>query len=75
MNWISCEPCGKRAYDSRATARAVAKTIPGDHMTAYRCPTGNGYHLGHLPRSVVHGLSSKADYVERLERRRQEAAS
>lgn len=67
----TCSPCGgKRRYPTRSSARAVAKQIPGPHMTAYRCPHFDGWwHLGRLPRSVVHGREAKGAFQARVARR------
>jgi hypothetical protein len=65
-----CGACKKRTYPNRRTAQATAKTIPGRHMNAYRCPDGTGWHLGHLPIDVIHGETAKADYVQRITRGR-----
>lgn len=60
-----CRPCGKRIYPSGRSARATAKTIPGTHMSAYRCPHGTGWHLGHLPDDVRHGQLGRDEYLAR----------
>lgn len=70
----NCFTCKKRTYARRRDAQAAAKVIPGAHMTAYRCPaTGNGWHLGHMPRDVVHGHKPKAEYEAGVRRRRRAA--
>lgn len=47
---IEC-PCGKRVYESKASAERAAKVTPsnGDKaaLHAYRCPDGKGWHVGH----------------------------
>lgn len=62
-----CAACRKRTYVNGRAARAVSKKIPGRHLSAYRCPQGAGWHLGHLPIDVVHGDLSKDDYYVRRE--------
>jgi hypothetical protein len=70
-----CQPCGKYRYPNRRTAQAAAKQTPGTHMATYRCPVFAGWwHLGHMPRSVVHGKEPKAAFQARVERRRREAS-
>lgn len=66
----TCADCDKRVYPSSKTARAIAKRIPGRHMNTYRCPVGNGWHLGHLPAVVVHGDLDKDEYQRRVDARR-----
>lgn len=68
--FATCEPCGKRSFSTRSAARKTAKQIPGRGLHAYACPKGHGWHLGHLPTSVVRGAISKSDYVAGVERRR-----
>lgn len=48
----ACGWCRKRRYPSRRDARRALRNLyPGDagqHMGAYRCPSGgDGWHLGH----------------------------
>ncbi len=66
----SCEDCSKRIFADRRAARKKAKQIPGRRMHAYPCPAARGWHLGHLPKSVVHGKVPKAVYLAKVERRR-----
>lgn len=54
--------CGKRTFLNRRQARKFARSIfPGEHMSAYRCPLSVGWHIGHLPPEVLHGVASRAD--------------
>jgi len=54
-----CPACGKVRYISRRDARHRRRQLGGKGLRPYRC---HGYwHLGHLPRSVRHGLLSKAE--------------
>lgn len=55
-----CPKCGKVRYLTRAHARKTAKRIKkrrDGRLNAYRC--GEFWHLGHLPKSVVHGEISR----------------
>lgn len=49
--WTICRTCGKRAYVSRKAARRARVKLP-DHrlgpLSAYPCPVGTGWHLGHV---------------------------
>jgi len=41
-----CPGCGKRAYTSKATAKAAARRLyPGARMRAYSCPGTPWWHL------------------------------
>jgi hypothetical protein len=58
---FTCQHCGKQTYLSRKEAKRVAKTVhPGEDLNAYRCPHGEGWHIGHLPKAVVNGDFSRA---------------
>ena len=71
----TCRTCGKRTFRNRRDARAMAKQIPGAHMTAYRCPVdAGGWHLGHLPRDVVRGVGDRRSYEAAVVRRRERAS-
>lgn len=72
--FTTCTDCRKRAYPTRKAAKATAKTISGRHMTAYPCPVADGFHLGHLPMTVVHGYRDKLDYVQSVEQQRGQAS-
>lgn len=54
--WVTCETCGKRAYDTRGDARATLKRMRGKGgvaLNVYQC--GKGWHVGHLPAGIRHG--------------------
>lgn len=53
-----CRDCGKRIYTTRKAAREAHKTAhPAAHLRPYRCPSGNGWHYGHLTRlNITRGL-------------------
>jgi hypothetical protein len=60
-----CTPCGKRTYKDRKRARNAAKTRhPGEHLGAYACPEGDGWHLGHLPKDVVKGRITRGEIYD-----------
>jgi hypothetical protein len=70
VSW--CPDCCKRIFAGRRAARKKAHQVPGRRMHAYPCPAGRGWHLGHLPKSVVHGKVPKGVYLANVERRRGE---
>jgi hypothetical protein len=42
----TCPECGKRAYTSKATAKAAARRLyPGARIRAYSCPGTPWWHL------------------------------
>jgi len=50
-----CQDCRKRSHRSRkaaATAAAMSRGIRREVVNYYRCPAGNGWHIGHTPRSA-----------------------
>lgn len=57
--------CEKVAYASKSEAQEAARGIWDDdkiHMTPYKCPEGNGYHLatgktGKTLRDIPHRLN------------------
>ena len=55
IDWTTCQPCGKRRYQSKRAAKTAARAGHGKHLSAYRCPHGDGFHIGHLPGRVIHG--------------------
>lgn len=60
LNYHYCETCHKRAYHSRAAAKA-ARTALGDHgLSIYRCDTGDGFHLGHLTPGITRENARRA---------------
>ena len=58
-SWLTNDcSSGKRAFNTRADARAVAsrrrrKGVP--RLSVYLCEECQKYHMGHLPRPVVRG--------------------
>ncbi len=54
-DWTTCPADGKRTYNSRRDARKAGKSTKGRGMNAYECPSGSGWHVGHLPARVVQG--------------------
>jgi hypothetical protein len=51
-------PTGKRAYDTRAQARATRKQYPGPARRAYLCAACDRWHLGRLGRDAKHGITT-----------------
>ena len=67
-----CPDCGKKRWQSKADAKAMAKRTPGGHeLSAYRC--GNYWHLGHIPTVVKHGDATRAD-IYPVKHRRKDAS-
>ncbi len=55
QHWVTCLACGKRGYVTKQDAKRALRQLR-DGMNAYRCRVGGiGWHLGHLPQSVVSG--------------------
>ena len=48
-------PTGKRAYSSRADARAMRRRYPGAPRRAYLCEQCRSWHLGRLTRAAKNG--------------------
>jgi len=60
-----CEHCGKRSYLSRSHARKARRRTPEWRwLRAYRCPTGDTWHLGRLPQATQHGLLTAAEVYQ-----------
>jgi hypothetical protein len=66
----TCGPCGKRTFATRKKAQKTAKQIPGRGLHAYKCPTNEGWHLGHLPDAVVRGIVPKSVFEDSVDRKR-----
>lgn len=62
--------CGRRGHMSRRAAKAhAARHHPGEKLRAYYCRQGCGYwHLGELPRDVVAGDVTAAEFYDQPER-------
>lgn len=58
-------PSGKRCHDSRASAKAHAARLVGDHLRPYRCDQCGYWHVGHIPRAVLQGLRTSTEHYER----------
>lgn len=56
-----CRHCDKVSYRSRSKARKVLQrdVFQGEAMNAYVCPAGNGFHVGHLPRAIRTGATTR----------------
>lgn len=58
----TCPTCHKRTFRRRKDARQAARRAhPDDHMAAYACPTGDGWHYGHLPTDVRKGRATRGE--------------
>lgn len=67
----TCQPAGKRIYVTRKNARRARQQFGNGHeLNVYRCPHGEHYHIGHLPKSVRRGEYDKAEWLDRATRRR-----
>jgi hypothetical protein len=53
---------GKRSHADRHSAKAHARSLRGQHLREYFCDVCGGWHVGHLPRAVLQGMMSAADY-------------
>ncbi len=57
-----CEPCQKRKYGNRRSAKVVARRMSDGHLVAYRCPVEKEFwHVGHLPLPVIKGFITRED--------------
>lgn len=73
-SWATCQPCGKRSFETRRTARIAAReTGRGKerHIGVYRCPHSERrvFHIGHTPTTIVRGIESRAEYLDRQQGR------
>ncbi|MBV6758415.1 hypothetical protein [Rhodococcus opacus] len=60
ISWVTCAPCGKRAYATRKDAR---KMKANTDLHPYRCPVNDEqFHLGHLQGDVLRGHVARDDY-------------
>lgn len=74
-DWVTCEPCGKRSYRTRALAKREArrlKSIGSGNLTPCPCPVDPdaGWHVGHLPAKVKNGARTR-EYLQSQARRRE----
>lgn len=65
--WRSCPACQnadgtpKRAYPTNRQAKRIQRIMQAEGIRVYKCPTGDGYHLGHLPPSVRAGRITRGE--------------
>ncbi len=65
----TCPGCGKRAYTSKATAKAAARRLyPGTRMRAYSCPGTPWWHL--TSQDAAHTARMRDQQAARAERSR-----
>lgn len=57
-----CADCGKKSFRSRKAARQMARRWELRKLHVYRCPHGNGLHVGHIPTAVARGQMSAQEY-------------
>jgi hypothetical protein len=74
VDWVTCGPCDKRAYRSRALAKRETRRLKAagsGNLSPYLCPVdpGIGWHIGHLPAKVRNGDRTR-DYLREQARRR-----
>lgn len=68
IQWVTCPSCAKRAYPTRADARAAIRFA---HETGLREYPACGdlaedfWHIGHLPKPVRHGRIDATEYYRR----------
>lgn len=67
-DYVTCSPCGKRAYHSRKHAKQAARETPNRSravntaMAEYRCPVNEDmWHVGHKPYLVMRGVQSRSE--------------
>lgn len=65
--WRSCPVCQnadgtpKRAYPTNRQAKRIRRIMQADGVRVYKCPTGDGYHLGHIPQAVLEGHITRGE--------------
>jgi hypothetical protein len=57
LGWSGeCPDHGKRIWPSRRAAKRGIRAFPDPQgMREYRCDTGHGWHIGHLPPAALAG--------------------
>lgn len=61
-----CPTTGKRMWSSRRQVKLTARRVnPGEHMSAYRCPACDWWHIGHMPNAVRTGDLDRAEIKSR----------
>jgi len=61
-----CPSCGKKSHRSRkaaAQSAAAVRSRSGETVDYYKCPDGNGWHIGHVPGR--HGRAALKDRMRR----------
>lgn len=63
VQWVHCPTHDKRGYRSRSDARRAIRGLHDPRpMREYRCTQGLGFHIGHLPLSVLKGRTTAKRY-------------
>ncbi|GAA4679314.1 hypothetical protein [Gordonia humi] len=57
-----CAVCAKVSFTSRQAARRAARRHSTFDVQPYRCPAGNGIHLGHRPSGVARGELTRGEF-------------
>lgn len=61
-----CDFHGKLLYDSRKTARKVAREHHGDHKSEYECTVTHAlFHVGEVPDEVIRGEMTRTEYFRK----------
>jgi len=56
-----CSVCGKQSFTSKALAKRMAKRVDAT-MRVYFCESSKGWHMGHLPRAVLRGITDRRTF-------------
>jgi hypothetical protein len=60
---------GKARYSHRRRAKKSARRLKNlgvdGHLSVYRCPFCEQWHVGHIPKVVVQGKLSRDDWARR----------
>lgn len=61
----ACPTCQKQCWSTRKAAKRALRSIHtgAKKMSVYPCPTGNGYHYGHLPKPVLEGRRPRQQFT------------
>lgn len=66
ITWHPCHHCQKRSYATRKAAKRVLRYLRdrdhGRRVYPYRCPAGDGWHVGHIPTAVKTGHTPRQEY-------------
>lgn len=54
-----CEREDKILYSDRGEARKARQKLRHRNLHVYPCPSGNGFHLGHMPEVIRSGRMTR----------------